>query len=246
MSLRVPLTVDSDQPRHALSFSIRYDHTRLELLDVDLEGTTLENAFWSRGTINQDAGEMVWSIILGLNVATDAFDPELMLAAGENLLVAHLVFDVIATEAGVASIAFEDRLESIFPSDVPFDTLNLLITGDDPPVSPELDSATIAIRDPSSPPAQFKRGDVDGNGFLEITDPISSLAFQFAGGFQPQCMDALDFDDSGAVDVSDPIGSLNLQFAGGAAPPAPGNETCGEDPTPDALSCELYPEASCN
>ena len=90
-----------------------------------------------------------------------------------------------------------------------------------------------------------RRGDADGNGIVDVTDPINNLTFQFLGTFAPGCLDALDFDDSGAIDVSDPVANLNAQFLGGPPAPAPGSAVCGEDPTPDALSCEVYPPASC-
>jgi len=77
----------------------------------------------------------------------------------------------------------------------------------------------------------FRRGDVDGSGVLDLSDPIFSLTFQFMGGSKPGCMDAADADDSGTVDLSDPIFSLTFQFMGGTPPPAPGPTTCGPDPT---------------
>jgi hypothetical protein len=101
------------------------------------------------------------------------------------------------------------------------------------------------VLDPSEPTGGFRRGDADGNGVIDITDAISSLAFQFLGTFQPPCLDSLDWDDSGAIDLSDPIGGLTFQFLGGAAPPAPGL-TCGEDPTADGLGCASYPQGSCD
>jgi hypothetical protein len=87
----------------------------------------------------------------------------------------------------------------------------------------------------------FRRGDVDGSGLVDITDAINNLSFQFIGAFQPPCMDALDFDDSGTIEITDPIGNLSRQFAGGPPAPPPGSATCGEDPTPDPLSCDAYP-----
>lgn len=83
----------------------------------------------------------------------------------------------------------------------------------------------------------FRRGDVDGNGRLEVTDPVVSLSYQFLGTFDPDCFDALDFDDSGRIDVTDPISNLQHQFLGTAPPAAPGKEVCGPDPTGDELDC---------
>lgn len=89
----------------------------------------------------------------------------------------------------------------------------------------------------------FKRGDVDGNGKLDITDPIFTLGHLFLGTFTPECLDAADFNDSGLVQLDDAIGSLNYQFLGGPPPPAPGAYACGLDPTPDGaheLGCSFH------
>ena len=90
------------------------------------------------------------------------------------------------------------------------------------------------------PPPRFRRGDVDGNGTLELTDAIRVLGFLFLGGSEPDCMDAADADDSGfPVDISDAIYSLTYQFLGGPEPLPPGPTTCGPDvgeETPD-LGC---------
>ena len=85
----------------------------------------------------------------------------------------------------------------------------------------------------------FSRGDVDASGELNISDPIYNLAYQFAGGPEPPCLDAADDDDSGEINISDPIYSLAYQFAGGAPPPAP-FPTCGPDPTADPLLCNSF------
>ncbi len=97
---------------------------------------------------------------------------------------------------------------------------------------------------------EFRRGDTDGNGAIEITDPINNLSFQFLGTFTPPCLDAADFDDNGKVEITDPIASLSHQFLGTAPPAPPGKDTCGVDPTEDApdvggeLGCE-NPHESC-
>ncbi len=87
--------------------------------------------------------------------------------------------------------------------------------------------------DDPPPGDEFRRGDTDGNGALEITDPINNLSFQFLGTFTPPCLDAADFDDNGKVEITDPIANLSHQFLGTAPPAPPGKETCGLDPTPD-------------
>ncbi len=88
-------------------------------------------------------------------------------------------------------------------------------------------------------PSTFVRGDADASGELNISDPIYSLAYQFAGGPTPPCLDAVDDDDSGEVNISDPVYSLMYQFATGLPPPAP-FPSCGVDPTPDQIGCDIF------
>ena len=91
------------------------------------------------------------------------------------------------------------------------------------------------------PDTLFLRGDCNGDGVVDITDPVANLSHQFLGAFDPSCLDALDYDNSGGLDVTDPILSLTHQFLGGPPPSPPGKERCGADPTDDELSCESFP-----
>jgi hypothetical protein len=85
-------------------------------------------------------------------------------------------------------------------------------------------------------PGTFRRADVDGNGTLNITDPIGLLNHLFLAAARPPCFDAADANDDGLVNIADGIFSLNFQFTGGRAPatPFPG---CGQDATEDTLDC---------
>jgi hypothetical protein len=103
-------------------------------------------------------------------------------------------------------------------------------------------SFSLTMRSLFIPIPKFRRGDVDGSGDVDLTDPISNLGFLFLGDFQPTCMDATDTDDSGIVDVSDPILSLKFQFLGGVDIPTP-FPSCDIDPTeetPEDLGCDSY------
>ncbi len=88
---------------------------------------------------------------------------------------------------------------------------------------------------PPLPPGLFRRGDADGNGTPEITDPIVVLNYLFQGGATPRCLDAADADDNGEIEITDPIKILNFLFLAGAEPDAPGTVRCGRDPTLDRL-----------
>ena len=88
--------------------------------------------------------------------------------------------------------------------------------------------------------AEFVRGDVDDNGEVNISDPIYSLAYQFAGGPQPSCLAAADDDGSGLIDLSDPIYSLQFQFAGGPPPQSPYPECGFIPPGGNILPCAEF------
>lgn len=93
------------------------------------------------------------------------------------------------------------------------------------------------------PPARFLRGDANGDGGIDISDPVGVLRYLFAGAGPPggalPCDDALDADDSGDLSITDAIYGLAFLFQGGPAPPAPFPEP-GPDPTTedDPLGCD--------
>ena len=70
----------------------------------------------------------------------------------------------------------------------------------------------------SSEAQTFLRGDADGSGVLDISDPVYNLTPQFLGGLDPICLDALDDDDSGVVDISDAMFTLLYLFLNGVEP----------------------------
>ncbi len=97
----------------------------------------------------------------------------------------------------------------------------------------------------SAQDVKFRRGDANTDGFLDISDALSTFGWLFASSLTPLCLDAVDANDDSGIDVSDGIFSLNFLFASGAPIPTPGHETCGFDPSPDELNCIAYDTADC-
>jgi murein DD-endopeptidase MepM/ murein hydrolase activator NlpD len=89
--------------------------------------------------------------------------------------------------------------------------------------------------------AQFRRGDANADGEVDIADATSLLSCLFLGGRCPSCPDAADGNDDGDLDLSDAVRGLSWLFLGGESPPAPGPLDCGLDPTPDRLADCSYP-----
>jgi alpha-mannosidase len=93
----------------------------------------------------------------------------------------------------------------------------------------------------SSNPGQksFQRGDGNGDGKLDISDPVWILLYLFVGNVRSECAKTADANDDGTVNVSDAISLLNFIFSDGPPPSVP-FFTCGVDATADDLSCDAY------
>jgi hypothetical protein len=91
----------------------------------------------------------------------------------------------------------------------------------------------------------FRRGDANTDGFVDISDSIFILAWIFLGDQPSTCWDAADIDDSAMIDISDAVYNLENLFMGGPPPPPPGRETCGFDPTIDLFGCRVYNNGEC-
>jgi len=83
----------------------------------------------------------------------------------------------------------------------------------------------------------FLRGDANGDGLLNVSDPIAHLERLFAAGEPAPCGDAADANDDGRLDLSDALYTLGFLFLGRPAPPEPFPDP-GLEPTPDALGCD--------
>jgi hypothetical protein len=91
----------------------------------------------------------------------------------------------------------------------------------------------------------FRRGDVNSDGKIDLSDPIGLLAHLFAQGSM-SCLEAADANDNNRVEIADAVSLLSYLFAQGARPAEPFG-TCGYDPTPidPPLGCEAFPSSAC-
>lgn len=109
------------------------------------------------------------------------------------------------------------------------------VTVCDDPIVQECCMATCA-----APMGQFQRGDYNGDGTLNIADPVALLGVLFSGETAIDCQDALDGNDDGGNDIGDAVYMLTFLFNEGTEPPAPFG-VCGPDPTADAIDCNSFP-----
>jgi hypothetical protein len=91
---------------------------------------------------------------------------------------------------------------------------------------------------------QFRRGDVNQDGDVDLSDAIFLFDYLFLAGRAIRCLDAADTNDDGtlAPDISDGIYLLDWLFLGGTAPRAPGPKQCGYDlpDLADFMECGAY------
>lgn len=84
-----------------------------------------------------------------------------------------------------------------------------------------LDANMNGIPDECECPTPFIRGEINGDGSVDIGDAIALLNFLFSSGAPPIPPAAGDVNGDGSTDVGDVIYLLGFQFSGGPPPPAP-------------------------
>jgi hypothetical protein len=87
--------------------------------------------------------------------------------------------------------------------------------------------------------AGFTRGDANGDGRVDISDPLSTFSDLFLGTSIIRCNAAADADANALLDLSDGVLLLNFLALGGQAPAAPFPECAGG--STGGLSCAEQP-----
>ncbi|MGQ9590710.1 MAG: dockerin type I domain-containing protein [Planctomycetota bacterium] len=84
----------------------------------------------------------------------------------------------------------------------------------------------------------FVRGNANGDGKVDIADPVWIVNELYRQGPPSACADAADANDDGFVDSSDAVYLMTWLFRSGSEPPAP-FPRCGADPdgAADGLRC---------
>ena len=90
-------------------------------------------------------------------------------------------------------------------------------------------TATITLSAPFSLPNLYRRGDVDANSALELTDALQLLNFLFTLGPSPACLAAADVNADLEISIADAMHSILYLIHDAPPPPAP-FEDCGALP----------------
>jgi hypothetical protein len=98
-------------------------------------------------------------------------------------------------------------------------------------------AATTALTVRVTGESEFVRGDLNGDGRVNLQDVVSTLGYLFQSRFL-SCVDAADFDDNGEAELVDAFGMLDFIFRRGAPPAAP-YPGPGTDPTADTIECRF-------
>jgi hypothetical protein len=86
----------------------------------------------------------------------------------------------------------------------------------------------------------FRRGYINADENMDLSDAVFILGYLFAGGEAPGCLKSADVDDNGELQITDAIFLLGHLFLGGPSPAQPFPD-CGSDLTADGLSCLSFP-----
>ncbi len=212
----------SPDPLSAISFGVVHDTSILSVTSVSRAEPAEEAEFFEVKNQNA-AGVTTVSILMDVDDSVKTFP------AGADVPAARLVMSVAAT-------AVVETSTILRPADgVGQPPVELIFrrSGSGEGVHPFTeDGAVTVVRG-----LIFRRGDVNGDGERDISDPIFELDFLFRGGEPGRCDEAADANDDGAIDISDAITLLEHLFGGGPALPEPFAEP-GIDPTPDDLGCK--------
>ena len=214
----------------AWSYGVRAEGARIDGIDFEASGALVyldsTDSFVHHEVTTEGA---IGAVVLSLADAA-------VLPSGSEICVAKLraLIDPAAISAHPEAVSFE-FLSGLQGSGAPV-ALEVVEDGvGRQPRTRGLQAEVVTLR-----VVQFKRGDTDGDGELDIGDAVRVFGFLFRG-FPEEliCARAADANDSGRVDISDGIEVLAHLFLT-AMPLPPPFIDCGEDLTEDDLDCRAF------
>ncbi len=222
-SVTVTAFATNDVSLAGFSLACSFDGAFVDVSGIDVGGTLADGAEFVAPNSSNSTGDSWWT----LGVVLDLSPPlDMLLTPGANQPIALIDFDI------EASATIGDTVDLELISGVGTPPVDLIFTIDGGTSStPTTADGAIQISD-----IGFVRGDANGDGGIDIADPVANLSYQFQSG-PATCLDALDTNDDGLINIADPVYNLSFLFTTGPEPPQP-YPTAGVDPTPDVLGCD--------
>jgi len=242
-SARIPVLLSTDRAVAGVSFAIKFRRGLFSRADLVFDGTISSregNRAWRHTTLRSQ----------GKLGATCLFEAPVGWSAGRT------VFPVAYLELTVSPGAEPGEYSRVVFDDLPLPWRPSVTWIANEAADPDgtarnlLDTArpmtVVVTRRPD-----FVRGEVDGDGRIDLADAVFLLTYLFARGSAPGCPDAADVNDDGVITVGDAVFLLGYLFGNAAASPdlspvyrgpPPPFPNPGPDETPDSLGpCEARP-----
>jgi hypothetical protein len=236
----VPIVISSAVEVHAIQLVVAYDPGEATPLGLTLDGGYFgpfqEDEFFAPITrVQSHPGDGVFTVA----IAGGTGWPEYQIPPGEDILVASVRVKVAPSIPPGTIIDLEPTNGDDGSGVGPYKMKNELTSRGDArylSIIPRTVAARLVVWSP-----EFRRGDSNADGAVNISDPIATLFSLFSGAEDLPCLDAADANDSGMVDISDALATLGYLFGGSSGePPLTAHGACTGDPTPDALTVCAY------
>ena len=229
------ITLDHPEAVEAFSFGLVYDSNDIDPMGAEAGAAVMD----ATGPAGPDfyfvdllpSGVPVTGNGLTVACILSLSFPIVTIPAGFQQEITVVTFDCLPTATPGVEIAvdFSDQLGD------PQILLVASVIGQDQFLVPFSGLITVFEEPPPPPGPSFVRGDANGDGTLDISDPVRIGVYVARGVNQLACLAAGDIDDDGLIQLSDVVSLLSYLFSEGAAPAAPFPD-CGADPTTD-LDC---------
>jgi hypothetical protein len=227
----VAVSATNDLSIQGFSVSIWFSPDSLGVADVTLGAAVdaLQPEYFDY-TVEETLGNLALAVIFETSAPYDLVSLQPSPAVFREIALVRFIA-LEGAPAGVLPLELRDGPGS-------FPIKNVFVVGGESEL-PELVSGTFEVQTPL--PIKFRRGYINRDSKVDISDAIYLLSWLFAGTTPPSCMAAANANGQGNVDLSDAVWLLNWVFLGGPRPPDPFS-ACGEAPPGSyPLSCVSQP-----
>ena len=219
----LPMFIDNSVTLEAITVRITYND--LELTNLSVDDTPMISILGQQPDffdteIQPGATKVaaVFSLIQNIN-----------LGPGTNQNVMNFLFTISAAVATGQTVLVD------FTDDLLLGFFNLAsVSG-----QAELAGVSGGTIDVNCMATEFRRGDVNEDNAVSISDAIALINFLFVMGPSPNCERTMDCNGDGLLNVADPIALLNALFSSGPTLPGP-FPGCGTSSTASAIPCLTY------